>query len=243
MLAIPANLRRGVRRWRSRVRRALNRPRWGNLRRLEPFSASFGFDRGTPIDRYYMAQFFLTHSEAFRGIAGEVVSSSYLEAFGGGRIEKVSIIDNDPTNKQATMIADLSVEGSLPAAHFDVLVVTQLLQYVERPEQVIGICMGALRPGGTLLLAVPALTAHDRHERQDRDYWRFWPAGLVHTIQRAAPEARRVVTDYGNLVAAVAFLQGLSAEELERAELDHHDPHYPVVICARLDKPEGSADR
>ncbi len=220
----------------------MNRPRWGNLRRLQPFSSSFGFDRGTPIDRYYMAQFFSTHVETFRGVAGEVVGSSYLEEFGGSRIEEISIIDNNPGSQHATMIADLGVAGSLPPAHFDLLVVTQVLQYVERPEQVIRFCMEALRPGGSLLLAVPALTAHDRREPPEGDYWRFWPAGLLHVLQRAAPAARHVVTGYGNLVAAIAFLHGLSAEELEPVELDHHDPLYPIVVCARLDKPEG-ADR
>ncbi len=206
-------------------------------------SPSFGFDRGTPIDRYYMAKFFSTHGEVFRGVAGQIASSSYLKEFGGSRIEEISIIDNDPSNKHATIVADLGVAGSLPSAHFDLLVVTQTLQYVERPQEVIGFCMEALRPGGSLLLAVPALTAHDRREPPEWDYWRFWPAGLLHTIQQAVPEARHVVTDYGNLVAAIAFLHGLSAEELERNELDHHDPLYPVVICARLDKPEGSAGR
>src|SRR5262245_50153649 len=37
--------------------RGLPVPRWGNLRRVRPFSASYGFDRGTPIDRYYLDTF------------------------------------------------------------------------------------------------------------------------------------------------------------------------------------------
>ncbi len=185
-----------------------------------------------------MAQFFSTHAEIFRGVAGQVATANYLKEFGGSRIEEISIIDNDPGNKHATIVADLGVAGSLPPAHFDLLVVTQTLQYVERPEQVVEFCMEALRPGGSLLLAVPALTAHDRREPPEGDYWRFWPAGLIDIVQRAAPEARHVVADYGNLIAAIAFLHGLSAEELEADELDHHDPLYPVVICARLDKPE-----
>jgi hypothetical protein len=28
--------------------------RWGNLRRLRPFSDRYGYDRGTPIERYYI---------------------------------------------------------------------------------------------------------------------------------------------------------------------------------------------
>ena len=27
-------------------------PRWGNLRRTIPFSASYGFERGQPVDRF-----------------------------------------------------------------------------------------------------------------------------------------------------------------------------------------------
>ena len=37
-------------RWTTRLGRLLRgqeRPRWGNLRRVRPFSESFGFDRGT----------------------------------------------------------------------------------------------------------------------------------------------------------------------------------------------------
>ena len=29
-------------------------PRWGNLRRTVPFSSTYGFERGTPIDRHYL---------------------------------------------------------------------------------------------------------------------------------------------------------------------------------------------
>jgi hypothetical protein len=31
--------------------------RWGNLRRLRPFSDRYGCDRGTPIERYYIERF------------------------------------------------------------------------------------------------------------------------------------------------------------------------------------------
>ena len=42
-------------------------PRWGNLRRLKPFSNNFGWERGTPVDRYYVDRFFERHrGEDFR---------------------------------------------------------------------------------------------------------------------------------------------------------------------------------
>jgi hypothetical protein len=70
------------------------------------------------------------------------------------------------------------------------------------------------------------------------DFVRFTPAGLKNALVRACPDAAAIdATGYGNLVTAVAFLHGLAAEELRREELDHLDPHFPLVACARLVKP------
>src|SRR5262245_4950106 len=38
--------------------RGFDRPKWGNPRRTTPFSSQFGFERGTPVDRYYLHRFF-----------------------------------------------------------------------------------------------------------------------------------------------------------------------------------------
>lgn len=222
---------------RQRLRRAVRRPRWGNLRRQVPFSTSFGFDRGTPVDRYYMRTFFTTHADALRGVAGEVSEPTYLREFGDERLERIEVIDLDPANPRATLIADLSQSASLPTDTFDCLVITQTLQYIPAPERSLAVCVEALRPGGSLLVAVPALAAHDAHEPTEADHWRFWPAGLLSLLRRVAPQADHTVTGYGNLVATIAFLHGLSAEELKPAELRHSDPRFPVVVCARVDMP------
>jgi hypothetical protein len=49
------------------------------------------------------------------------------------------------------------------------------------------------------------------------------------------PENVRVET-YGNVPAATASLQGLAADELARAELDHVDPRFEVLIAVRAVK-------
>src|SRR5258708_17536209 len=36
-------------------------PRWGNLRSTAPFSATYGFERRLPIDRYYLHRFLHAH--------------------------------------------------------------------------------------------------------------------------------------------------------------------------------------
>jgi SAM-dependent methyltransferase len=218
-----------------RLRRFVRRPRWGNLRRLEPLSRSFGFDRGTPIDRYYLRCFLSEHADAIRGAAGEVSERRYVDEFGGDRVTGVEVIDIDPDNPRATIVADLARVGSLPRSRFDCLLVVQTLQYTCPLEVAIATCVQALRPGGTLLLVLPALTAHDPRVPVAGDYWRFLPPGVEALLHTAAPDARCTVTGYGNLVTTFALLQGVSAEELTRQELDHHDPRFPVTVCARVD--------
>jgi hypothetical protein len=44
------------------------------------------------------------------------------------------------------------------------------------------------------------------------------------------------VVAYGNLISAIAFLMGLATEELAESELTEADPHFPVVVCARVEK-------
>lgn len=229
-ITLPLGSRFGAKRSK-RLQRVLRPVRWGNLRRLEPRSSRFGFDRGTPIDRHYLDRFVRRHSGCIRGIVGEVAEPTYAD-LGGAAVSTVEILDIDPANPRVTMLVDLADEHALPRRHFDCLIVTQTLQYIGEPEAALRGLARALKPGGILILAVPALAPHDSIEDDDSDYWRFWPAGLHKLLARTVPGAALTVQGYGNLLTATAFLQGISAEELYAEELEAHDPRYPIVVCA-----------
>src|SRR5439155_7463170 len=69
------------RRWWQRLRR----PAFlGTLRRLTPLSDAWGFDRGTPIDRYYIERFLKRHQADIRGRVLEIRDSTYTQRFGAG---------------------------------------------------------------------------------------------------------------------------------------------------------------
>ena len=102
--------------------------RWGSFRRTSPLSSRFGLDRGMPIDRVYIAEFIGTHRADLHGSVMEVSRRTYVDLF--GRADRVTIVDVDTTNAAATLVADLCDEGSLPAASFDCIVLTQTLQYL-----------------------------------------------------------------------------------------------------------------
>jgi hypothetical protein len=89
--------------------------KWGSLRRTAPFSRDWGYDRGTPIDRVYIERFLADHADDVRGACLEVMNADYSVRFGGARVTRQDILDVNPANMLATIVADLGEENSLPA--------------------------------------------------------------------------------------------------------------------------------
>lgn len=212
------------------------RPRWGNLRRTQPFSAIYGFDRGTPIDRTYIADFLATYSSDIRGEILEIGGTTYSGTLEKSGAATTHVLDIDPSNRRATIIADLAEPGSLPEARFDCFLLVQTLQYVHDVDAGLRNAWRALVPGGTLLITVPTVSKVDAGLRET-DLWRFTPAGLEHVLEVACPDGRIEVRGYGNLLATSAFLTGLSTGELSDDEIRFDDPDFPLLACARVRKP------
>jgi SAM-dependent methyltransferase len=80
-----------------------------------------------------------------------------------------------------TPMVDIVARGEylpLGNARFDVVICTQVLEYVAHPDLVFGEIHRVLRPGGALLLSVPSACLVDSKE----ECWRFLPAGLCHLL-------------------------------------------------------------
>jgi Methyltransferase domain len=235
-LAVRVRLRRLL-----RLRRLVLRPRWGNLRRRRPFSDHFGSDRGTPVDRVYIDHFLAEHAADVRGHVLEVGDAGYTRRFGASAVISSDVLDINPGNGAATIVADLGQPGSLPDARFDCFLLIQTLQYVADVPAALDNAWRSLRPGGVLLVCVPGISRLDPDPGPDHDLHRFTPAGLAATLRATLPEAGQPrVVGYGSLLAAVAFLYGIAAEELRPEELAAYEPHYPVLAAARVAKPAGT---
>jgi SAM-dependent methyltransferase len=230
---LPAPVRGAIRRAARRI--AIRRPRWGNLRRREPFSRRYGADRGTPVDRWYLERFMARHEDDIRGRVLEVADPRY-SAPHRDRITELDILDVDDGNELATVVADLDDQDPLPASTYDCVIITQTMQYVRDPRVSLASLWRSLAPGGVLLLSVPALAKVDHH-LAEIDRWRILPAGLRVLLTEVAPQGDLEIAAFGNLLAANAFLLGIAAEELDPAELAPEDDDYPMLSCARLRKP------
>ena len=216
--------------------RAASGVRFGTLRRLSPISSVFGFDRGLPIDRHFIERFLAEHSSDIQGRVLEVADNAYTCKFGGGRVVVADVLHAIPGNPQATIIGDLSSGDGLPSEAFDCILLTQTLQMIYDLRGAARHVCRMLKPGGVLLATVPGISQISRYD-MDRwgDYWRFTSLSVRRLFEEAGAMEVRVET-YGNVLAAVAFLHGLAAEELREHELSCLDPDYELLIAVRAVK-------
>ena len=221
--------------WRQRLRR-LTRPAWlGTLRRTRPLSSRWGEDRGTPVDRYYIERFMEEHRADLRGRVLEVKESEYTRRFGRD-VEWADVLDIDPGNPQATVVADLTAADAVPSDSFDCFVLTQTLQFIYDTRAALRHAWRVLRPGGILLATVPATSRVITGVEYLRDYWRFTEASCTELFGERFGPARVSVRGRGNVLTCIAFLSGLAYEELSRSELEADDPAFPLLITVRAVK-------
>lgn len=209
----------------------------GDVRRVTPISRSFGFDRGQPVDRYYIERHLDHHARDIRGRVLEVGDNQYTRRFGGRRVTRSDVLDHVAENSNATIIANLTQADHVPSDTFDCIIFTQTLQFIYDLEDAVGTLHRILKPGGILLGTFPAVSQICRYD-MDRwgDYWRFTNASIQRLLGDVFGPENVAVEAHGNVLAAVSFLHGLSADELTAEELRYHDPDYPILITARAVK-------
>lgn len=213
-------------------------PRCGH----DPVSRQFGFDRGTPIDRYYIEEFLEGHRSAIQGSTLEVAESTYSRRFGGDAVDRYGVLHVSAGAEHATIHGDLADPTTLPEGIADCFICMQTLNCVYDLASAVQSCFRLLRPGGVLLATVPGVCQVSRYD-MDRwgDYWRFTGASVGQLFGDVFGPENVTVEAYGNVKTACALLYGLAAEELQRSDLDHRDRDYPVLLGVRASRIDGKA--
>jgi SAM-dependent methyltransferase len=205
---------------------------------MEPVSRLFGYDRGTPVDRFYIERFLERNSDSIRGRVLEIGDDSYTRRFGGDRVTRRDVLHVHNGNPRATIVGDLASADTIPSETFDCAIITQTLQFLFDPLAGLRTLHRILRPGGTLLLTVPGLTvvSPEADEWSDLWLWSFTPASIRKSMEQAFQPGLWAVQVYGNVLAGVCALQGIALEDISAAELEPHDPAYPIIISVRAGK-------
>jgi SAM-dependent methyltransferase len=186
------------------------------------------------VDRYYIERFLAEERDAIRGHVLEVMNADYTELFGAA-VERRDVLDIDPANEAATIVADLSAADSVPTNLFDCFILTQTLQYIYDLRAAVEHAHRILRPGGTLLCTVPAVSRIARLQLES-EYWRVTPAACSRLFGDVFAGGDVAVRGHGNVLTTVAFLVGMAVEELSSRELDRDDPFFPLVVTVRATK-------
>jgi SAM-dependent methyltransferase len=215
--------------------RRVTRPAWlGTVRRTSPLSTRWGADRGTPVDRHYIDQFLAQWSTDIRGRVLEVGTGQYARRF-GAVVERLDIIDVDPGNPKATLIADLSSADAIASSSFDCFILTQTLQFIYDVRAAVHHACRILRPGGVLLATLPAVSRIDP-ALADTDFWRFTVPACQRVFGDAFGPGQVQVSSYGNVLSSIAFLMGLASQELSGRELRVCDTEFPLIVAVRAIK-------
>ncbi len=221
---------------RARARRLRTRPAGIGLKRLEPVSREFGFERGRPVDRFYIVRFLDAHSADVRGRVLEVFEDTYTQRFGGDRVTSNEVLHKGPGNANATIDGDLATGAGLERhlGTFDCFIMTQTLLLIWDVPAALRTARDLLKPGGILLATVPGISQSSPPDKDAYgDWWRFTSQGTRRLFEDVFGEGNVEVEAHGNVLAASAFLYGFAQEELTHAQLEHHDPQYELLITAR----------
>lgn len=203
---------------------------------FEPVSRIFGFDRGTPIDRYYIEQFLKQNSGSITGNVMEIQEDSYIRKFGKS-ISRAITLRYTGESSSTVRIGDLTRKETLPNEELDAFICTQTLNFIYDHHKAVKGLHHSLRSGGVALVTLAGLVQISRSDAdQWGDFWRYTPQAALRMFEDVFGKGNVEISTYGNSYAAACLMKGFATEECDAVLLDKVDPDYPVVITLKAKK-------
>jgi len=209
---------------------------FNDLNSISPISRDFGFERGKPVDRYYIEKFIQSNKRFINGRVLEIAELNYSSKYALPD-SKLEVLHFDNTNPKATIVGDLTKKETLPMNLIDCFICTQTFNFIYDVKKAIEGAHHLLNNNGIMLATVAGLTQISRYD-MDRwgDYWRFTDKSIQNLLSEVGFKDIEI-TVYGNVLAAIALLQGISIEDLpNKSLLDVVDEDYQVLIAIKARK-------
>ncbi len=192
-------------------------------RNILPVGTDFGWSRGTPIGRFYVNNFVAEKAQGLGGVILEFGEARYRDYFKD--VEQYKVVDV-VAGPNVDFVCDIHDVSSMPQTFFDVIVCTQVLEHVERPEYALRELRKLLKKDGRLICTVPFL-AHIHYV--PTDYYRFSIDAITSALSRAGFEVLDA-RNSGNALVTIGSLLGFSAQDFSSSEMAVVDNLYPFNI-------------
>lgn len=203
---------------------------------VHPVSRKMGFDRGTPIDRYYIEKFIDSHKKYVSGVVMEIAERTYTQKYDSG-VTKSYVLTAEQAEGKDVIVGDLTTGEGCKDNLVDCMILTQTIPFIYDVRAAAQNIVRMLRPGGVALITVSGISMISKYD-YDRwgHYWGFTEMSLKRLFSEFVSENNISIQSYGNAKAAAGFLYGLSVEEMKLEEMDEQDDLLPVTIGAVIKK-------
>ena len=210
-----------------------------NYSKIKRVSKKFGFDRGLPIDRFYIDKYLdknLSKSTYQNGL--EVGGVQYLEKFKVAK--KTALLHPEYLISEGhgdqALVVDLNKKfKNIGDEKFDLIIATNVLNFVEEPHLALNTFQELLVPGGLLIISVSAsMPISEFDKNRWGDFWRFSLQGLRLILGKTDMDFE--IEYRGNFRATIAFLCGMATEECPEIDLLDLDDEFPITIFAKCKK-------
>lgn len=202
---------------------------------VHPLSRKFGFDRGKPIDRFWIESYLEEKKNLIHGICMEIGSDTYTKQF-GSNITRADVLDVVPRGKSVKIIGDLrNLKGVVKDNTYDCIVLTHVIGMIDDLPSAVSEVKRILKPGGVVIVTVACFGPLPL---DNIAYWRITPKGLRYLFEGQFGAKNINTKMYGNALTGQYFWIGMSQEELTLEELTYNDPEFPCIACLTAYKDE-----
>ncbi|MEK7568572.1 MAG: methyltransferase domain-containing protein [Patescibacteria group bacterium] len=202
-----------------------------------PLSNYYGFDRGVPIDRFYIENFLKQNQKDIHGTCLELLNNNYTTTYGKEKVVKSDVLDLDEKNKMANIFDDLRHLKKIADNSYDCIILTQVFQFIDNVDAGISECHRILKSGGVLLVTLPSISRIDCVSGVEGDYWRFTEASAKYLFEKKFSSKQLNISTYGNARSGIYFYAGLAQEDTSSRILGKNDPNFPLIITVKAVKP------
>lgn len=201
-----------------------------------PISRSFGFDRGVPVDRYYIEKFLKENASYIKGNVLEVAEREYTLKYGVD-VKKSYTMHIYNAEGEDNIVANLETGEGVAEGMIDCFILTQTLPFIFDVKKAAENVVKFLRKGGTALVTVSGITQISRYDMERwGHYWSFTTASMKKLFEGCRDVESVDIKAYGNVKSAASGLYGLSVEDLTQKDLEYQDEDYQQIITAVVKK-------